>query len=72
MNKYLHYCVPVVLGTIFGFYLGFNFRCKEVKKLNDNIYNLTTDNLELTDTIEIICQVEKNSKVDKICQVDKI
>lgn len=25
MNKYLHYCAPVVLGTLFGFTLGYNF-----------------------------------------------
>ena len=30
MNKYLHYCAHVLLGTLLGFALGYGFRCREI------------------------------------------
>jgi hypothetical protein len=59
MNKYLHYYTPFVLGTLFGFILGYGFRCKELKTLKNLNQNLTNENLELSETLEKICQVEK-------------
>jgi hypothetical protein len=63
MNKYLHYCAPMIIGTLFGFILGYGIRCKEVKQLKDansklNDYNLElySHNLELVDALEKICK----------------
>ena len=36
MNKYLHYCAPIFLGTIFGFFLGYEFRRGEFKTVKNN------------------------------------
>lgn len=59
MNKYFHYYAPIFLGTVFGFVLGYGYRCREVKKLKDVSSKLTNDNLELSETLEKICQIEK-------------
>ena len=56
MNKYLAYYAPIFFGTIFGFVLGYGFRCGQVKKLKDDNYKLINDNLELSEALEKIFQ----------------
>lgn len=65
MNKYLHYCAPIILGTLFGFILGYGIRCKEVKQLKDANLKLTNDNLELdSHNLELVDALEKICKSD--------
>ncbi len=43
MNKYFHYYGPLVFGTLFGFALGYGFRCREVKLLKNKITELSEE-----------------------------
>jgi hypothetical protein len=40
MNKYLHYCAPIIVAFSLGFAFGFGYRCREVKKLKNEKENL--------------------------------
>lgn len=48
MNRYLHCYAPVILGTIFGFILGYGFRYSQVEKIENNNLEPNNDKSELT------------------------
>lgn len=69
MNKYLHYCAPILLGTLFGFGLGYGYRCREVgnlKRLNNELANgsgsgQTTGQIQQTEQVQQTDQVQQTN-----------
>ena len=62
MNKYLHYYGPVLIGTLFGFVLGYGYRFKEVKVLKNikpNLIEQIDNNIISGFTIEDISDIKQ-------------